>query len=814
MGHSGTPRRVKAAPRVFLLVLAMAPVCPAATITVALTGGGDFTELQPALDAAADGDTVLVTPGEYLIAEPLDFNRLLAEAGGKRKNLTLRSKMGPEATVIRMIDTPSDPDRASVMILQNGESETSAVIGFTLTGGRRTGGYLRAGGGLHLRGADPRIEGCSITGNTAVNGGGVYCGDDAAPTFVNCTIGSNSAALGGGVCVNDAAPSFERCTITGNTATTGGGIYCLDAASTFSACLVLGNAALEDRGGGVYSCASEQLLEDCVISENAGGGFACFDGEFSTLQRCTLERNWGSGFYCDGSYTDLAACRIAGNRTATLGGGILWRNGSISFVDACVVAGNMADVGGGICIVAQRFGEETGPVVVNTTVAYNWAARGAGVYSSSSSPIFVNCTIAGNRGTTEAGVAADFTLPHLSNSIIWDNEPASTVAWMASCVFSEDPRFLRSGSFQFDRFATIAIAERSYQLPDFVVEAPDYRLQEDSSALDAANIEDAPPTDAQGAARPCGHGVDIGAYERGSCSATYFKRGDVTGDGRVNVSDGVLILRTLFQRGAESACADAADFNDDGGIDIADAVTILSYLFTSAPQVPDHVVASVGTCARDAMPDDLPPCSYESCTQPENTYFDRFSRGETLLAFCFEPPSSGFKDNGMKIASSKYLLLRRDMMKVIPLLKPRHLVSVVFFLQSDQRHLVFGDPPIPMDEEGKAQLEQFLDKPPVYGSDCVIQGLERIFRIVNNNHVWRTEVVFAGDGELGCSGNPSHAAVLQRAGQLNVNEVPINTIYCGNAGAADQSLLRNMSESTGGWYRTVGSAWDPAAWLR
>ena len=36
-----------------------------ATITVELDGSGDYTQIQPALDAAASGDTVLIGPGEF-----------------------------------------------------------------------------------------------------------------------------------------------------------------------------------------------------------------------------------------------------------------------------------------------------------------------------------------------------------------------------------------------------------------------------------------------------------------------------------------------------------------------------------------------------------------------------------------------------------------------------------------------------------------------------------------------------------------------------------------------------------------------------
>ena len=58
------------------VLLAIGAPCGAATIVVDPGGGGDFTEIQPAIDAAADGDTVLVKSGEYVITEPIDFNSL------------------------------------------------------------------------------------------------------------------------------------------------------------------------------------------------------------------------------------------------------------------------------------------------------------------------------------------------------------------------------------------------------------------------------------------------------------------------------------------------------------------------------------------------------------------------------------------------------------------------------------------------------------------------------------------------------------------------------------------------------------------
>ena len=54
-------------------VFTFCSVCLADAITVDLHGGAEYTEIQPAIDAAVDGDTVLVKPGKYLITGPLTF---------------------------------------------------------------------------------------------------------------------------------------------------------------------------------------------------------------------------------------------------------------------------------------------------------------------------------------------------------------------------------------------------------------------------------------------------------------------------------------------------------------------------------------------------------------------------------------------------------------------------------------------------------------------------------------------------------------------------------------------------------------------
>ena len=63
-----------------------------------------------------------------------------------------------------------------------------------------------------------------------------------------------------------------------------------------------------------------------------------------------------------------------------------------------------------------------------------------------------------------------------------------------------------------------------------------------------------------------------------------FRRGDVNGDGVVNLSDAMTTLAVLFQQQGEISCDDAADANDDGALDVSDPIGRSPLSDTSAVQ--------------------------------------------------------------------------------------------------------------------------------------------------------------------------------------------------------------------------------------
>ncbi|MEM7262099.1 MAG: hypothetical protein AAF488_08920 [Planctomycetota bacterium] len=86
-----------------------------------------------------------------------------------------------------------------------------------------------------------------------------------------------------------------------------------------------------------------------------------------------------------------------------------------------------------------------------------------------------------------------------------------------------------------------------------------------------------------------------------------FTRGDVNGDGGIDIADPIQGLQILFAGGA-SLCNDAEDANDDGTVDIADMVFLLNVLFVPlTPALPEPSDCDVDPSA-DALRCQVPTC--------------------------------------------------------------------------------------------------------------------------------------------------------------------------------------------------------------
>jgi hypothetical protein len=338
-----------------MFFLLMAGQAQAATITVGSGAGYDYDSIQVAIDAAVDGDTVLVAPGEYVITEPVTF---------RGKAITVISEAGPDETTIRM-GTPADPERGSVVVLENNETDASVLEGFTITGGR--GSWMPSddewgGGGILFDASSGTVRNCAIVQNTTVWGGGVCCINPCSVTLIDCTIAENVVEEdGGGVGAwNGSSMNLINCIIRGNSTTgvevIGGGVGCGSNSSvTMTDCIISGNSSA-DAGGGVACWQASLILTRCAILNNTGGdyfGGGVYAGHGSaTLTNCLIARNTtprgGGGVassYPDASVT-ISNCTIWGNSGGSEwgGGGVLCRQAS-AVVTNSIIWGNTSPKG-------------------------------------------------------------------------------------------------------------------------------------------------------------------------------------------------------------------------------------------------------------------------------------------------------------------------------------------------------------------------------------------------------------------------------------------------------------------------------------
>ncbi len=393
---------------VFLLAgLLLGPAAAVAdVITVCWDGSGDYLTIQQGLDAAVNGDEVVVCDGTYAGAnnKNLDF-------GGKA--ITVRSENGPDNCIIDC------QDDGRGFYFHTGETAVSVVDGFTITNGYASDG---TGGGVYCENySSPTITNCTITENTAAGywasyGGGIYC-DYSSPTITNCTItgnvvvGQGAVAVGGGVYCWSGDLTITNCTITGNTGgEDGGGVSCTGYSNpTITNCTIADNTA--DFSGGVFSWDSNLTMSHCTITGNAGAEGAillCYGSR--TITNCTITGNSAVGVWSAGSGTlTIRNCTITGNA----GGGTDCESHSSPTITNCRISGNAGT--GVYCL------EWSAPTITNCTISGN---AGPGVECDlESSATITNCTITENTAAWGGAVQCFHSSLMIANCILWNDTP-------------------------------------------------------------------------------------------------------------------------------------------------------------------------------------------------------------------------------------------------------------------------------------------------------------------------------------------------------------------------------------------------------
>ena len=294
-----------------LFVLMVVPV--SATI---INIPGDYPTIQAGIDAASDGDTVLVSVGTYV--ENINF---------QGKNIVVIGE-DRETTII------DGNQSGSVVKFDVGLDSTTVLDGFTITNGLGNG-------------TQNENEGGGIIGHSAI-------------TLKNLIVKNNYAHYGGGISFNDvyASPSLFNVTIKDNNASNSGGLRCYNTSAKLNNVIISNNNA-NYAGGAYFISYSNAVLDNVIINNNTaeagdGGGIAISHSEVIIKNsiiignQTTNDGAEGGGLKinanCDN--TKLENVTIAHN-ISTNGGAIFSRTKNLSLTNV-TISGNVAPNGGGI----------------------------------------------------------------------------------------------------------------------------------------------------------------------------------------------------------------------------------------------------------------------------------------------------------------------------------------------------------------------------------------------------------------------------------------------------------------------------------
>ena len=252
---------------------------------VDLTGAGDFLTIQEGLNAASDGDTVLVAPGVY--------------AGPGNKNLVF----GGVSVVVSGTES-----RDETVIDCEGSGR-----GFYIGGGAApvienlmvTNGDTIRGGGMFLEGTSPRLRNVRFVRNAAGDGGGGLYSRNGSPALEDVLFDDNTAAVqGGGVLCVDSFPALSDVVFFRNAAQgSGGGVACVFSSPTLSGCVFRSNSAV--FGGAIYCGESSPSVTSCTLVQNEGshgGSICCMDGSAPAITHTIIAHSRpGEALFCDDS---------------------------------------------------------------------------------------------------------------------------------------------------------------------------------------------------------------------------------------------------------------------------------------------------------------------------------------------------------------------------------------------------------------------------------------------------------------------------------------------------------------------------------
>ena len=414
------------------------------------------------------------------------------------------------------------------------------------------------GGGIVCCQSSPEIKNTEIYINYSSEedliGGGIFYCDSSEVNIVNCTIHGNIAHYGGGVYCNNSGGKIKNSVIDNNDmvdqyTSCGGGVYCTGNSDLIFTGVTISNHSYDDQGeygGGVYCSNSNMLFYNCEFLINLssfGGGICCVNNSNIECDNTNFYTNEGGNsggcFYCDNSNIILSNSIIDDSDALSYGGAMYVLNDSYVRLDSVSLFGNDSSVGGGInvknsildvysCHFRYNGACDGGAIisfnsdldVFNSLFVSNGTYEGgSAIDARNSSDVYCcNVTITDNYAQTNCGGIKCSSTSNIEmyNSIMWNDTQPEIIGNNVSVLYSDiQGGWVGTGNIDNDPLFADTLNE-------------DYHLTQDSPCVDAGTPDttglNIPPWDMDGNIRVWdsnGSGVaiiDMGAYEYGAPS--------------------------------------------------------------------------------------------------------------------------------------------------------------------------------------------------------------------------------------------------------------------------------------------------------
>ncbi len=414
-----------------LLLFFLLGFSSSSSAAICINSNCSYLSIQNAIDAAVNGDTILVSDGVY--SETLNY---------ASKIITIQSQNGAASATIQgdgsnapvitfassALNVSTALDGFTIDNQSNGQFFTQGILisngaaptlrnllikGNSVSEGYSGGGIKIDGGGVSIH--DSTIGGSLANKNSAAKGGGIYAVNSSLPiTITNSNFSYNNANdLGGAIYLTNVSSTL---TITGSVLSDntgrnrGGAIYSDMAAISITNTSMVRNVTVMVEGAAIYyvGSASSITVSDSILTDNTaatssggGRGGAIYSvGAVLNISNTNLDRNSGSdagaAIYISGvSAMNTITNSTLNNNSARNRGSAIYSNGTpLSITDTAIDGNTTSNEGGALYLV------NSGAAVAITggTLSNNSGAHGGAIYMTggAESLSITGTTLSGN----------------------------------------------------------------------------------------------------------------------------------------------------------------------------------------------------------------------------------------------------------------------------------------------------------------------------------------------------------------------------------------------------------------------------------